>query len=241
MNIIQKLVANHYNGRNGYKPELIVIHVMDGSLAGTDSWFASGSAAAGNPVSAHYGIGLSGEIHQYVEEVNGAWHAGRIQNPTFKLFKGAGINPNFYTIGIEHEGHADTVWTSAMKASSAALIKDICTRWNIPIDRDHIIGHYQVFAGKPNCPAINKSIIDELIALAQPPVVPPTPPVIVPDPLPVYVVNPTPPATTHALFLAEKLLPYGPLIPNLSPFLNLSSASVNPPTACEVNANSLFL
>lgn len=176
MNIIQKPTSNHFVGRKGYKPELIVIHVMDGSLAGTDSWFQSGSAAAGKPVSAHYGIGQSGEVHQYVQEEDGAYHAGNILNPSFKLFKGANINPNLYTIGIEHEGNATSIWSAALKASSAQMIKDICARWNIPIDRDHIIGHYQVFSGKPNCPATNKVIIDQLIAMAQAltaPVLPP--------------------------------------------------------------------
>ena len=62
-----------------------------------------------------------------------------------------------------------------MKAASAEMIRAICLRFNIPIDRDHIIGHYQVYSAKPNCPAINKSIIDELIALANPPVVTPPP------------------------------------------------------------------
>lgn len=178
MDIIQKPTANHYNGRFGYKPELIVIHVMDGTLAGTDSWFQTGSAAAGNPVSAHYGIGVHGEVHQYVAEENGAWHAGRILNPTFKLFKGMNVNPNYYTIGIEHEGKADSVWSPEMKAASAAMIKAVCARWNIPIDRDHVIGHYQVFSGKPNCPAVNKGIIDELVALA---VGTPTPPITPPN------------------------------------------------------------
>lgn len=172
MNIIQKPCTNHYNGRAGYKPELIVIHVMDGTLTGTDSWFQNGSAAAGRPVSAHYGIGQNGEVHQYVKEEDGAWHAGRIQNPTFSLFKGANINPNLYTIGIEHEGKADTAWSPAMKAASAELIREICGRWNIPIDRNHIIGHYQIFSGKPNCPGINKGMIDEIIALAKTPSTP---------------------------------------------------------------------
>ena len=163
MNIIQKPSPNHWEGRKGYKPELVVIHVMDGSLTGTDSWFANPSSQ----VSAHYGIGQNGEVHQYVKEEDGAWHAGRVSNPIAKLLK-LGINPNNYTIGIEHEGNAFTTWTPEIKNASASLIRDICTRWNIPIDRDHIIGHYEIFSAKPNCPASNKAIINELITLAKP-------------------------------------------------------------------------
>lgn len=170
-NFMQKIIqvpTSNFNSRGNYKPELVVIHIMDGSLAGTDSWFQKGSAAAGRPVSAHYGIGKNGEIHQYVDEKNAAWHAGNVQKPSFKLYK-QGVNPNAYTIGIEHEGMPlkDDVWPAAMKQSSAELLADICKRNNIPLDRDHVIGHYQVYAGKPNCPALNKGVIDEIIAMAQ--------------------------------------------------------------------------
>lgn len=163
MNIISKPSPNFWKGRGSHKPELIVIHVMDGTLAGTDSWFASTQSQ----VSAHYSVGKNGEVHQHVQELDTAWHAGRVLNPTFTLHK-PGVNPNLYTIGIEHEGKADTLWSDAMKKASAELVKDICTRHNIPIDRQHIIGHYQIFSGKPNCPGINKSVIDEIIALAKP-------------------------------------------------------------------------
>jgi len=168
-NIIQKSCPNFRAGRvsgsTTYKPELVVIHIMDGSLSGTDSWFNNPASQ----VSAHYGIGKTGEVHQYVKEADQAWHAGVVSKPSFKLYKGTAINPNLYTIGIEHEGKPleNDVWPAAMKNASAQLIADICTRWNIPIDRDHIIGHYQIRDTKPNCPAINKGIIDELVAMAQ--------------------------------------------------------------------------
>lgn len=164
MNIIQKSTPHFQIGRRGYKPEIIVIHIMDGSLIGTDSWFNSPISQ----VSAHYGIGQTGEIHQYVKEENESFHAGVVKNPTFSLYKGAGINPNWYTIGIEHEGKPDSVWSPEMIKASVELIKDISKRWNIPIDRDHIIGHYQIRSTKPNCPAFNKSIIDSLVELSKP-------------------------------------------------------------------------
>jgi N-acetyl-anhydromuramyl-L-alanine amidase AmpD len=164
MNIIQKPSPNLTKGRGIYKPEIIVIHVMEGTLTGTDNWFGSSVSQ----VSAHYGIGQNGEVHQYIQEADTAYHAGRVSNPSFSLYKD-GVNPNSYTIGIEHEGNATSIWSEAMKKASATLIKDICVRNAIPIDRDHIIGHYQIFLNKPNCPATNKGIIDELITLAQPP------------------------------------------------------------------------
>mgnify|MGYP001602470590 FL=1 len=161
MNIIQKKSPNFWTGRKGYRPEGVVIHIMDGTLVGTDSWFANPAAL----VSSHYGIGRTGEVHQYVKEEDTAWHAGRVDAPVWKLVK-PNINPNLYTIGIEHEGKSDDVWTDAMKQSSGELIREICQRWQIPIDRNHIVGHFEIFSKKPNCPARDKKIIDELVALA---------------------------------------------------------------------------
>lgn len=161
MNIIQKKSPNFWIGRKGYRPEAVVIHIVDGTLIGTDSWFANTTSQ----VSAHYGIGKNGEVHQYVQENDAAWHAGRVDAPLWKLIKPT-VNPNLYTVGIEHEGKPNDVWTDAMKQSSATLIREICQRWQIPIDRDHVVGHFEVFSKKPNCPATNKRILDELVALA---------------------------------------------------------------------------
>jgi len=162
MNIIQKISPNFWAGRKGYKPEAIVIHIMDGTLSGTDSWFTNSLSQ----VSAHYGIGKNGEVHQYVKEEDISWHAGRIDTPIWKLIK-LNVNPNLYTIGIEHEGKSDDIWTEEMKQASSMMIREICQRWQIPIDRDHIVGHFEIFSKKPNCPAVNKKILDELVSLAS--------------------------------------------------------------------------
>jgi N-acetyl-anhydromuramyl-L-alanine amidase AmpD len=165
MNITSVLSPNFTQGRRTYRPEAVVIHVMDGTLKGTDSWFSSPLSQ----VSAHYGIGRNGEVHQYVEEIDTAWHAGRIHDPTWPLIKktsdGMYINPNYYTIGIEHEGNEQSEWTDTMYATSAEMIRKICQRWSIPADRLHIIGHHEIYSLK-NCPGL-KVDMDKLIALVN--------------------------------------------------------------------------
>ena len=98
-------------------------------------------------MSAHYGIGRSGEIHQYVGEADTAFHAGRVWKPKWGKLK-AKVNPNLYTIGIEHEGQGASDWPDAMYASSSKLIADVCNRWSIPIDREHIVGHREIYEGR---------------------------------------------------------------------------------------------
>jgi len=165
MNIINKPSPNYYPGRKSYKPEAIVIHIMQGTLYGTDSWFQSTLSK----VSAHYGIGKAGQVHQYVNEKDTAYHAGRVNTPTWSLIKqtdtGLYISPDYYTIGIEHEGDFNVDWTDEMYNASSNLIRAISLRWNIPLDRKHIIGHHEIYALK-KCLG-NTVDINKLIAMAN--------------------------------------------------------------------------
>lgn len=147
MNIQKKLIPVNFTvGRYGYQPEAIVLHLMDGTLNGTDSWFRNPDAKA----STHYGVGLKGEVYQWVDEKNMAWGNGRVDRPTWELIK-PNANPNLYTISIEHEGKSGHVWTGEQYNATAQLVKEIAQRWNIPLDADHVIVHSEIYAKKPSC------------------------------------------------------------------------------------------
>lgn len=103
---------NHYNGRGGYSITHITLHIMVGYLAGTDSMFASPDSQ----VSAHYGIGGDGTIHQYVAETDGS-------------YSDANYMSNNSTISIEHEGGLPNVaCTRECMDASAELCADIARR-----------------------------------------------------------------------------------------------------------------
>jgi len=119
---------------------------MDGSFEAGESVFRNPNTQK----SAHYGISCVGKIHQYVDENDTAFHAGIVINPTWPLLKPR-VNPNFYTIGIEHEGRPDDVWPEAQLEGSATLIGQIAARWSIPVDESHVIQHHQIRASK-TCP-----------------------------------------------------------------------------------------
>jgi N-acetyl-anhydromuramyl-L-alanine amidase AmpD len=160
------------HGRNGYKPIGVVLHIAEGTLAGCDSWFNS----PGNEGSStHYCIGKSGEIHQYVEETDAAWGNGQVKKPTWPLLID-GVNPNLYTISIEHEGHTGEPWTEDMFQADLWLVSQIAQRWNIPYDKDHIIGHYRIDGvNRLNCPGTGLPWDRLLTELAK--IKPPTDPV----------------------------------------------------------------
>jgi len=155
--------GNFRAGRAGHSVTGIVIHVMDGTLPGTDTWFNT----VGANVSAHYGVGKDGAVHQYVEEKDEAFHAGTVREPAWPLICAGGacedVNPNLFTIGIEHEGLATDEWPDAQYWVSAALVADICARNNIPIDAYHIVPHRAIRADK-TCPG--KGDVGRIIAMA---------------------------------------------------------------------------
>jgi N-acetyl-anhydromuramyl-L-alanine amidase AmpD len=136
---------------------------MDGSLSGTDTWFADPASG----VSAHYGIGKSGEVHQYVQDKDIAYHAG-IPYPCTWVNQSKnrypGTNPNSYSIGIENEGKILDIWPTEQIQALAALIAGKCKQYSIPVDDLHIVGHHEIYAGH-NCPGPNCPL-EDIIKLA---------------------------------------------------------------------------
>ncbi|MFI0808687.1 N-acetylmuramoyl-L-alanine amidase [Streptomyces echinatus] len=113
-----------------YSVDRVIIHVTQETYTDTLSIFSNPS----KKVSAHYLVrSADGHIAQCVHEAAIAWHAGN-------------WNYNTRSIGIEHEGWVDQpgYFTNALYEQSARLTAAICTKYGIPRDREHIIGHYQV-------------------------------------------------------------------------------------------------
>ncbi len=127
-----------------------MLHTTDGTWAGTIDWFGRPESK----VSSHYLIALDGRIAQFVEEEDTARHAGRVLGPTGRLVAGSEPNPNAVSIGIEFEDGGDPLAVqrpAAQLKTGAWLIASICERWAIPIDRDHVIGHREIYSAK-ECP-----------------------------------------------------------------------------------------
>lgn len=118
----------------------IVIHVTDGEVMRAPiNTFQAANPKLGHR-SAHYVIGQDGEIIQCVKEKDVAWHAGPI---------------NDQSIGIEHVANPRNLMPSSVQyAASAILVRHLCQKYGIRIDRQSILGHSEADpeGGHTTCP-----------------------------------------------------------------------------------------
>ncbi len=144
----------NFGTRRGRQPVAIVEHIMCGPLASCDRWFGETQSQ----VSAHFGIGKDGAVHQYVDTDAEAWANGAplkpdLSLPWLALAVKTGLNPNWITLSIEHEGQPGDPWTPEMLGADIALARWLSSQYSIPPDRHHIIGHYQIDSvDRANCP-----------------------------------------------------------------------------------------
>lgn len=87
----------------GNRPRLLIVHIMEGTLQGTDSWFRNPASQ----VSAHFGTGRDGTLYQWVSTGDRAWHA---------------MAANSYSIGVENEGDSGEELTALQLEVLAELL-----------------------------------------------------------------------------------------------------------------------
>ena len=172
MNIQQYSTVNK-SSRNGYKPMFICWHIADGTYNGTITWERNSSSQ----VSSHFVLGKNGEVAQLVPLDKAAWTQGGIRNPTHPYVKShPSVNPNQYCVSIECEGFwketkgklTDAQFNSAVDLTKH-IVSEVKKLYNvdIPIDREHMIGHCEInTVTRSHCPG-ELFPFDELIALAR--------------------------------------------------------------------------
>lgn len=145
----QFIESPNWSSRGTCGVQGVVIHVTGpGTMAGMDSWFKNPTAQ----VSAHLGIAKDGSIHQYVQFGDAAWHAGIVNkpdltNPFVAGLVAEGVNPNRCTVGIELllAGPAEPLSEfPAMQESLNKVLLWLRDQTGVPLDRVHVIGHYQI-------------------------------------------------------------------------------------------------
>lgn len=126
--------ATYYRGQR-YQIIAAVLHVMAGYGSTARSWAQNGHYGA----SWDFTIYRSGHIMEHLGLADGGYHAGIVQDETWELYPGG--NPNFYTIGIEHEGFPGEPLAPAQAAASRALCIYLAQRFGWPMDYAHFPPH----------------------------------------------------------------------------------------------------
>ncbi|MEU9863680.1 peptidoglycan recognition family protein [Streptomyces sp. NPDC047971] len=121
---------------DGIDVDFIVIHDIEGPYDAGISWFQDPASG----VSAHYVLKADGSgATQMVATKDIAFHAGNYW-------------VNLHGVGIELEGYAaqgPTWFTPAQYKATAALVGYLARRFDVPLDRKHIIGHDNVLPPRP--------------------------------------------------------------------------------------------
>jgi len=149
----------NFSSREGNTPLIIVNHVADASAASCDSWFRT---SENKHSSAHFLVTFKGEIRQYVRIEDMAWANGLklydIPKAKSSLVRSMKMNPNLYSVSIEHEGTTGRLTEEQFQATLwlHCYIRDyVKNKWGyqIPMDREHILGHFEIDPlKKPDCP-----------------------------------------------------------------------------------------
>lgn len=146
-------------GRSGCKIDRIIIHhnATTNKDVAMDTWVQGGGAGT----SAHYEVTPT-EIIGCVGEQYAAYHAGG----TGPADPPRIANPNQRSIGIENlnaTGAPNWSVDARTVQNCARLVADLCKRYGIPLDRQHVLGHNEVTATA--CPGgIN---VDEVVRIAK--------------------------------------------------------------------------
>jgi N-acetylmuramoyl-L-alanine amidase CwlA len=146
MNIVWKGSPNKDGQEYRKTIDRVVLHWFGiGDIESANSRFLNPNAR----VSAHYGIS-DVLVYQWVKENEVAWHAGNYPM-------------NQRSIGIEHDATTIKNATEKTYQTAGQLLREVCERYNIPLDREHIIKHSEVSATQ--CPGTLD--VDKIIAIAK--------------------------------------------------------------------------
>lgn len=150
-----------YSDERLYAPEMVMIHFCSAVKIDENDPYNIDlirGTFIDNEVSTHYIIERDGTIRCYIPEDRVAWHAGKGKWHLDEKYTNA---MNQYAIGIEMVamGSKNDMkaylsskdydkldqslmgYTQAQYAALRDLVNDLCLRYDIPLDRDHIIGH----------------------------------------------------------------------------------------------------
>lgn len=144
---------NRFNGRKGNIPDVIVFHNTGGKkISSAHHWFLN----AESQTSAHFLVGLDGEVRQYVNLADGAWCNGTSSDRAAAHYYGnaeSGVvrtrpqNANLYTVSAEFVGDVGSPLTKYQDRAAVELTDFVLTELEriygfvFPLNSLHVISH----------------------------------------------------------------------------------------------------
>lgn len=176
--VVVPIPTSNYGQGIGRASGAVVCHIAEcDTISQLDNWFQNPLAG----VSANYGVGTDGTIHQYVDSIvasDAAYVHGIINHPdaTFTALYNAHNheNPNTWALGIEHVGRSGFnqvtgvgivhPLTELQFIASVELSAWLCSVCGIDPSNDTILGHYQIDSiNRPGCPGWDSAYWTEYI------------------------------------------------------------------------------
>lgn len=98
--------------------------------------------------STHYFVSYEGKVYQCVAEKDLAIANGIVGRP-YPSWADPNRSLNWQSLSVEIEGYAESIGDTlaiggAQWDALVNLVRDRCDHYGIPLDREHIIGHYEV-------------------------------------------------------------------------------------------------
>lgn len=150
-------------------PKVIVLHTPEepaDNYESTPVWF-SGPNRGG---STHYYSDNDGDWYQLVPEKLGAIANG-VRGRPYPTGTNSGLSLNLQSVSVEIEGYAANIANTCPRGGRQwkAIVKWVlweALRWNIPVTRAYIIGHYEVANNRTDPGTLNlQYIVDDVLAL----------------------------------------------------------------------------
>ena len=155
------LPIEEYSWEREHAPEYVMIHFTSAIVEHRDDPFNMDHIRkifVDYDISVHYIIDREGVVRCYVPEDRVAWHAGKGEFANDPKYTN---QMNQYAIGIEiaatgsredmalyltaeeYDALPNSLkgYSDAQYEALKLLVADLCSRYDIPMDRDHVIGH----------------------------------------------------------------------------------------------------
>ena len=167
------------------KKAFSVVHIT-ANIATAERELAWRASDAKDQNSATFFVNRDGSVWQALSDplhmdpwANGDVKSPDTSNPRIAALVRDGVNANERTlVAIENVGN-EIAWgtvpggypiTPAQEAANAKILAFYHGLLGMPVDRETVIGHYQLNSvTRQNCPARDKSILNRIVAMANPP------------------------------------------------------------------------